>query len=205
MLDRAPRSLAMVFAVVCCALLGLFGAAQAVAADGPPQPDPAPVPTPDQAPVVQPQSPPTHVPAAPTPAPRTDAPRQPAPDSPLRAVTVAPRQQAPVSPLRAEQKQQPGAAVAGSPAATPKTSVEPRSAPVTPRPTHRRLESLIQVEPVHVAAVSLRPGRTAAGWLPVDPVLAAVLNVAVGLLAIVVTLVVVAGARVRRRAFTTSQ
>jgi hypothetical protein len=52
--------------------------------------------------------------------------------------------------------------------------------------------------------VSLRPGRTAAGWLPVDPVLAAVLNVAVGLLAIVVTLAVAAGVRVRRRAFTTS-
>jgi hypothetical protein len=187
MLDRAPRSLAMVVAGVCCALLGLLGAAQAVAADGPPRPDPAPLPTPDQAPVAQPPSPQTHVPDPPTPAPRI----------------VAPRQPAPVSPLRAEPKQQPAAAVAGSPAATPTTSVERPSAPATLRPTHRRFESLTQVEPVHVAAVSLRPGRTAAGWLPVDPVLAAVLNVAVGLLAIVVTLAVAAGVRVRRRAFTT--
>jgi hypothetical protein len=113
-----------------------------------------------------------------------------------------------VSPARTATKREAAPAFSRLTAARPKAKVEhsPPAAATSlrwvPKP-HRLLQfsARPQAEPVYAVDTSVEPGRTTEGWL----VLAALLNLAVGLLALFVKLALAGGNRLRiRRGFTTT-
>jgi hypothetical protein len=182
-LDRGFRSSAIWSVAACCAAIGLSWTAPAAAAGVPPKPDSAPIPKPDRSPVL-PSAPEQSAPAPP-PRPAGHSASQPAspapPTTPISPspVTAAQHQTRPTAPTRPVVRP-PEHKVQQPPAATAQRHRSAR--PPRDLGTRRQAKSLR-------ASASLPAGHIVSGpraetWPAVNSLVAAMLALALGLLAV---------------------